>query len=367
MKKLSLRNLQKMIDEKYIHVQKHPDMDLWIYDYSPHAQFDKVWNNETMSCRGLIMDVDKNIIARPFPKFFNLEEYGDQGKSLPLEDFEIFEKLDGSLGILYFDDKGIPCLSTRGSFASRQAIKGTKMLQDKIKESKGALVFDPKYTYLFEIIYPLNRIVVDYGELEDLFLLAVVNTQTGTEKSYSDIITRYGGRLSIVKRYDGIGDYKEFIKQQRENSEGYVIRFKDNLRVKVKFTEYKRLHKLMTGVNARRIWELLQIGASIEDMCQQVPDEFYNWVQKAAQRVKKSYRDIELVVLNSVAETENQGFIGDAKELKKQKVQYITSHFPKKYWSLIIMVIDGRDYRGQIWKMIKPAHEEPFNQQLDTG
>lgn len=367
MKKLSLRNLQKMIDEKYIHVQKHPDMDLWIYDYSPHAQFDKVWNNETMSCRGLIMDDKYNILARPFPKFFNLEEYGDQGKSLPLEDFEIFDKLDGSLGILYWN-KDKPYLATRGSFASRQAIKGTSMLHNKIKENKGALVFDPKYTYLFEIIYPLNRIVVDYGDLEDLFLLAVINTQTGTEKSYSDIIARYGDKLSIAKRYDGITDYKEFSKQQRDNSEGYVIRFKqDNLRIKVKFTEYKRLHKLMTGVNARRIWELLQVGASIEDMCQQVPDEFYNWVQKAAQRIKTKYRGIEITVLNAVAETEDQGFTGDAKELKKQKVQYVMSRFPKIYWSLILMIIDGRDYRGQIWKMIKPAHEEPFNQQLDTG
>ena len=40
---------------------------------------------------------------------------------------------------------------------------------------------DREYTYLFEIIYPSNRIVVDYGSSRRLVLLAAVHTQTGIE------------------------------------------------------------------------------------------------------------------------------------------------------------------------------------------
>jgi len=351
MKKISLRNLQKMIEERYISVQKHPMLDLWIYNYTQNAQFDRLWNNETLSCRGLIMDAKHNIIARPFKKFFNMEELEGQGVQLPLEDFQVFDKLDGSLGILYWVED-TPYLATRGSFSSDQAIKGTEILHRKIKENKGALQFEKYYTYLFEILYPQNRVVVDYGKTEDIVLLTVINTITGTEKSYSDIKTRYEGRLSIVKRYDGITDYKEFASHQKENSEGYVIMFKDGLRIKIKFEEYKRLHKLLTGVNARTIWEALRAGESIESMCYRVPDEFYQWIQKAAQLVKSEYRKIEVQGLTDFSTVEAMNL-----ETRKEKaMEYQKYDHPK----MMFLLLDGRDYREYIWKMIKPPADKPF-------
>src|SRR5690348_3368213 len=109
---LDLANLQRMIDERYISVQQHPRLDLYIYNYTQSAQYDGVWNNETLQCRGLIMDSANTIIARPFPKFFNLQEAIDKGEQLPAEEFVVTEKMDGSLGILYWDgDK--PALATR--------------------------------------------------------------------------------------------------------------------------------------------------------------------------------------------------------------------------------------------------------------
>ncbi len=50
-------NLQKMIDERYISVQKHPTEELYIYNYTQKAQFDRVWNNETLNCRGLVLAI----------------------------------------------------------------------------------------------------------------------------------------------------------------------------------------------------------------------------------------------------------------------------------------------------------------------
>ena len=45
-----------------------------------------------------------NIGARPFPKFFNLDEAIANGEQLPAEDFEVTEKLDGSLGKAHVED-----------------------------------------------------------------------------------------------------------------------------------------------------------------------------------------------------------------------------------------------------------------------
>jgi hypothetical protein len=80
-------------------VQTHPTLPLFIHNYSEKTQFDKRWDEVTMSCRGLILDNNGDVIARPWKKFFN---YGE-GR-LKIDDVmpvEVTDKMDGSLGILY--------------------------------------------------------------------------------------------------------------------------------------------------------------------------------------------------------------------------------------------------------------------------
>jgi len=97
--------LNELILENYVRVNKHPDRDLFIYNYTAKAQYDRVWNEITLQCRGLILDASGNIIARPFPKFFNLGEMEDQ--VIPALPFDVFEKMDGSLGITYWQGNDV--------------------------------------------------------------------------------------------------------------------------------------------------------------------------------------------------------------------------------------------------------------------
>ena len=128
-------------------------------------------------------------IARPLPKFFNLSEY--QG-TIPDGVPNIYEKLDGSL-IILFHYQGEWEVASRGSFASEQA-QMARVLLANYQADLGTI--DREYTYLFEIIYPSNRIVVDYGSSRRLVLLAAVHTQTGVELehpqlNWSDIAQTY--------------------------------------------------------------------------------------------------------------------------------------------------------------------------------
>ena len=45
--------------------------DIFIYNYSRSCTLEGVWNEATLQCRGIIVDKDYNILARPFEKFFN--------------------------------------------------------------------------------------------------------------------------------------------------------------------------------------------------------------------------------------------------------------------------------------------------------
>ena len=77
--------------------QTHPTLPLTIWNYSRTCQYDRLWDDVTMACRGLVTDDAGKIIAKPFPKFFNYEEH--TAEEIPNELFDVYEKMDGSLGI----------------------------------------------------------------------------------------------------------------------------------------------------------------------------------------------------------------------------------------------------------------------------
>lgn len=138
-----LNRLNEYYEKGLVYKQVHPTLPLTIWNYSPTCQYEGAWDEITLQCRGLVTDDQGNVIARPFKKFFNMEE----GRHTPTKDFEVFEKMDGSLGILFFyQDQWI--LATRGSFTSDQAVKGRELLEKYDYQR-----LDPEYTYLFEIIF----------------------------------------------------------------------------------------------------------------------------------------------------------------------------------------------------------------------
>jgi RNA ligase len=48
---VDLKELNKRIEQRLIKVQKHPDAELYIYNYTPIAQFGRQWDEYTLMCR----------------------------------------------------------------------------------------------------------------------------------------------------------------------------------------------------------------------------------------------------------------------------------------------------------------------------
>ena len=139
--------LNTYIENKKIIANKHPEYDIWILNYSKDTQFEQAWDLYTLSCRGLVIDADGNILARPFKKFFNYEEV--QNKIDMNKPFEAYEKMDGSLIILFYYPKEQKWLvASRGSFISEQAEMARKIIKKYNIEK-----LDTTKTYIFEIIY----------------------------------------------------------------------------------------------------------------------------------------------------------------------------------------------------------------------
>lgn len=353
--KIDLQKINELVEQGYIDRQKHPEFPLYIYNYSRKCQYDAFWTEETMMCRGLILDEEGNIVARPFKKFFNIEELPERGLSIPNEPFEVREKYDGSLGISYWWN-GEMYLATRGSFTSDQAIVGTKLLNQRNKVKHP---LSPKWTYLFEIIYPENKIVIDYGGQSKLVLLAIQTVDAGdsaAEVALTDA-TEFAG-FEIAKLIDA-NDYTRLKELEKPNSEGFVIRFESGFRMKVKFDEYVRLHKIVTGINSRRIWECLMNGDDIDQFLQNVPDEFDKWVRKIQQELTDNYDaifDEAWKVYTGMKHMQELGLLENTRKAIAQKVM----QYHKGVSSIVFALLDDKPYEHIIWKMVKPEITAPF-------
>jgi len=335
---MDIKKLNDLISENYIMCQKHKNAELYIYNYTNACQYAGNWNEITTMCRGLILDNQGNIVSRPFNKFFNIEEH----KTIPTLPFEVFEKMDGSLGILYWLDNK-PYISTRGSFESEQALKATDILYTKYSHIFDKLKKDR--TYLFEIIYPENKIVLDY-DFEDIILLAVIDNQTGLDLPLEDI------GFQIVKKYD-FNDLTTLKSLNWDNKEGFVVKFSNSFRVKVKFAEYLRLHNILTNTSTLTIWENLKDNKSLDEIILAVPDEFFDWVKKTVKELNDKYSLIE-----NECKSNFKMF-----NTRKECAEYYKT---KKYSSILFAMMDGKDYSKIIWKIIRPEFSKPFKTYVET-
>ena len=358
---------RQLIEEGYISERKHPECDYYIYNYTPKAQYEQYWNEYTLNCRGLILDGEGNIIAKPFPKFFNYEEYAPEshlGELPKYNSFEVVEKLDGSLGILYRMPSGEYRIATRGSFESEQAKVGTNLLHKEfiggllsLKECDIDKIYSDKFTYLFEIIYPENRIVVDYKNARRLVLLAIINNETGEEYSYDELKEFAQNHVWLIPdRFDGIKDFTTIKKEMsRDNAEGFVVRFDTGLRIKLKFEEYVRLHRLITGVSNRSIWDLLRNNQNVDELLDRVPDEFYQWVKNTKEEFENNFKSIEhsCRVITEINKFKD----------RKKMAEYFLQPENKIYSSVLFAMVDKKDYASVIWKLLKPKYSKPFKEE----
>ena len=347
--KITNEILQDYVDKKLISKKKHETFDYYIYDYTQRVQFDKLWDPITLMTRGLILNGKNKIIARPFEKFFNYEEvYQKVNFNVP---FDSYEKADGSMGIAYLGEDGEIYFSTRGSFYSEQALEASKIFEETFStEAKAQLGMRLHYGYteIFEIIYPENRIVVDYYGKRMLKYLGSIENSTGKFYFRPDEYVEY------VEKYEFKEDIDILKKQIDPEKEGYVIRFVNGLICKLKGEDYLRLHRLLTNVNAVNIWHCLKEKISLDSFLEKVPDEFYSWVKRTEKELKDKHSKLHEEILDIYREVKSI-------EEQKEFATTVNSEY-KEFASFLFALRNKKDIDLLIWKQLKPEATKPFIQ-----
>ncbi len=343
-------DLLDLIAAGYIQRQRHPTADLYLHNYTNKTQYESHWTEWTRRCRGLILNGQDEVVARPFEKFFNLEELGPNPE-LPPGPYEVFEKLDGSLGILYWTDDGRAAIATRGSFMGEQARRATAILREKYADRLPGL--DRSLTYLFEVIYPENRIVLDYAGREELVLLAVVDTATGQEPAMLPDVGFPRARAIATGTAATPADlFALRVRLDRAEEEGLVVRWQSGLRVKLKFAEYSRLHRILSQVSTINLWEYLATGQPLDPWLDRVPDELYRWVQTTVAELRAHYAAIEADCRAALVAATAAGPFPD----RRAAAAFIQT---QPYPGVLYRMLDNRPYDELIWKLTRPEFAVP--------
>jgi RNA ligase len=364
-----IKKLESYYDEGLLYKQFHPTLPLIIWNYSEVVQYESKWDEITLQCRGLITDDKGNIIVKPMKKFFNYEEVVyDCSNLIPWKDEYdyIQNKEDGSMLILFhYLPTNEWVTATRGSFTSEQAIEGMNILNSKYKLE----AFEKSIAYIGEVIYPQNRIVVDYGDLSTVKFITAVPNRCYNHDYYEELhfttamnYFRYSGikNKDIVKtkQYFTFGPNLpiELKSLNTKNKEGFIFRFHpSNFRMKIKFEEYIRLHRIMTNCSTTSVWEALSMGMDIDDIIKDVPDEFYDKVKDYIKELRYQYHSIKEHA-GKYFDNLYESYNGELPE--KAKYAEWVKQFDRHLHPILFRMYDNKDYSKIIWRLIKPKFKK---------
>lgn len=297
MYKPDFTELDKLVDSGYL--SRKELGDLVLFNYTDLTTFEKLWNPHTINSRGTIYNkLTRETVAKALSKFKNFSELEPekQQSALRARKFEVFTKFDGSMGVVAFYN-GKWNVTTRGSFESEQAIKATQMLSN-YNISK----LNKAFTYIVEIIYPENRIIVNYGSEEKLVLLACIETKTGREADLEALKGHVPFPIAESHSFKNIDAVIEAVSQMDANSEGFVVKLRSGERFKIKSPEYLKLARIMSRMSPLVLWENMKDGKVSAELMQSIPEEFRADYEAMQQNLESQYDDVQSEVNKRVDE-----------------------------------------------------------------
>ncbi len=323
---------------KVIQSSKYPNGIVMLH-YEEEAHFEQAWTEFNTKCRGLIVNLtDREILAYPFDKFFNLGERPETeyDKLVSLGSFEISEKLDGSMIVLFFDKTtGQVMATTKGSFDSEHGAVATSLIPIHLQNQ----TLLQEYTLMFELIDKRFRIVVDYqkrGYEEGLYLIGVRHRSSNRLLSVNEVRQFAGAyRLRTFKTYDvpSLDRLLHIVQSLPVFEEGFVLRFNTGLMVKIKGPAYLQAHKFISHLSPKSILESLQDGVSGE-LIKIAPEEYREEVQQYIEKFQREKVAIE--------ETANSYFEQAPKETRKEFALWVQKEVPSDLRGSLFTLMDNK-------------------------
>jgi len=251
-KYLQTHSLEQLKDDYGINYKINEDGRV-LCDYDQIESSHHKSHQIVRDARGLVLENNTwKLISKSFSRFFNYPEVDIIDWSNPVN---CTVKEDGSLINLHHYN-GNWHATTRYSWCDLFVNDHTETWKQLIDKHIDYSKLDIRFSYIFELVGPYNKVVVDYPP--GLILLSVFLGEY--ESSYEDAkeVAKYIGIPHVksfnVKSEDELFTLLNGLNKNCVDSEGFVIRDCNNVRSKVKHELYMVYHRF---IMANELDELL--------------------------------------------------------------------------------------------------------------
>jgi hypothetical protein len=334
------------------------------------------WTQDNKHMRSVVVNYAGEVISAGFPKFTN---WGENPDHFPvpnsLNHCTVVEKLDGSL-LIVSKYNGQYILRTRGTVDASTLANGHELeiFKERFKDGLQKLVDDsPTWkspdtwplSLLFEWVSPINKIVLNYGEQPDWYLVGIVNHNDYSLATQSelDIWSNLGFKRPPTYTFSGVEDLLKDVDQWR-GKEGVVVYSKnDQMLHKVKGAWYLALHHMKSELS--NIEKVLDVWLE-----QGMPDyqTFYNYIfitfdyELAEQcrgmisRICDAKKEVDMIVSGMNDFVNNR--LKTLPTRKLQAEQVISAYGNTNRASFLFKLLDGKslgkeEYKKLLFQVLK--------------
>jgi RNA ligase len=351
-----IERLKQHAQHNNVYVIQSPKFpDVVMLHYMDAVQYDNLWNTFNRMCRGLILDLkNQRVLAWPFNKFFNLDQMPEtKYENLEaLGTFDTSEKLDGSMVIAFKDpNTNKLTFTTKGSLDSEHG-----QYTNALPVSKQFLINAERYmnrgTLVFELISKRFQIVVDYkkkGYEEGLYLIGYRDHISGQLATF-DEVDKIAGMLGVptFKRYSfsSLDSLLTTAKDLPVLEEGFVLRFEDDLMVKVKGSAYLAAHRFISHLSDRNILEAVADGTA-SNLAVLAPEEYRQDVLDKIDHFNKRVTELEHMCYNLYSSAPRE-------VARKDFALWVQQNVPHHFKGFMFHLLDSKCVnRKQMFKVLE--------------
>jgi hypothetical protein len=299
-------NLSILQTDFGIYTKKHPKFpELVQFNYDMIESFKNKNHPIVKECRGLILNSEDNwnVVAYPFNRFANYGE--DWADEIDWNSAQVQEKIDGSLIIVYYYGYKWNAATRNSPNASGNVgnfdITFCELFWQYFYAEYNMQQLNTLLTYMFELVDPKNRVVVDYKQ-GNIYLVGIRGNLSNQEIPVSSV--EFNCPFNTVNSFP-LKSFDEIIEASKIlnplEHEGYVVVDKFFHRVKIKSPKYVLIHHMKDGFGIRRIIDLIKLGETNEvlsyfpeylKLFKKVEDKI-NQFSEDYEHIYSKYKDIE--------------------------------------------------------------------------
>ena len=329
------------------------------------------WTQDNKHMRSVVVNYEGEVISASFPKFTN---YGENPEHFPvpnsLKHCTVVEKLDGST-LIVSKYNGQYILRTRGTVDASTMANGfeLELFKEKIlfplAKNIGNIGETWEFSILFEWVSPINKIVLNYGDEPDWYLVGMIwhgDYELHSQSDLDDFAKQHNLKRPATYTFSDVNDLLQNVEEWK-GKEGVCVYSKNDQSIhKVKSADYLIKHRFKSEATLENTLDLYfsYDKPSYQEFESKLTETFdyecFEMVRGYASQICDASKEVNKIVDGFKSFIDNQLKVLSTRKEQAQKV--ISSYSESNRSSMIFSLLDGKtltddQHKKLFWQVLK--------------